>query len=432
MLLLNTFEDVRRLVYEIKQRENVLLDYKSGDNPKDAEGIEIAKDVSSFADQNGGFLIYGVRADAAGNPIEINGISNPEILREKIIKSSADQANLNPPIFLDPKILNGEIDGEQKWVVVVSVEESINAPHFYRGTTTFWMRAADHNQAAEGTPNVMNLLQNRREKMEERKKDQLDESHDLAMRWMVRAYHPHHKPLPQEYVQINAPHFSFSLQPKMFNESLIDIRKIRESIGATIKECQKKFKWPTSYYYSFFEFSFESYALTFVSRWHENVPQETKAIPNTIWTSASSTGLLFHFEDMPYKHPVPQENGITKPQKSFEPMYFLRKSMAFLLFAKEYYSIVDNSLALTFKIECDGFLNAVPLYRESAVDQRRMIENHFVISRSFTTLEMNQEFIERLIISDIVPELLININFMIGHTFDLNDVNSVKRILAGQ
>ena len=134
---------------------------------------------------------------------------------------------------------------------------------------------------------------------------------------------------------------------------------------------------------------------------------------------------------MPYKHLTPQEGGVVKPHSAFDPIYILRKTMAFLLLAKEYYSILERDASLDLRIEFDRVRGMAPLYHEQPINNRRIIENHFVISRSLTTLELNQEAIEQLVINNIASELLIDINYMPGHSFDMHEVNAVKTVLTG-
>lgn len=431
-MAVHSFAEVLRLVYEVKQKENLLLDYKSGVDPRDSEGSEIAKDVSSFANHNGGCLIYGVKENGTGVPEEINGIKNPEELRVKIIQSAGNMANLNPPIFVEPVILSGNAQGKEVSVVAVNVQESLASPHFYRGSSVFWMRNADRCQPIEGTPEILKLLENRRMKMEEQRSLQLEESTSLSMNWFAKSYHPHHKKEDQ-YRAISVPRFFMSLQPRLFNPLFLDIRLIGEAIRTTLNKMQQKYSWPSSYSYSFFESSgFESYAATMVSKWYEQKPQFTANISNVLWSSMSSTGHLFHFEDMPYMIDAPaEETGNRKSQYAFIPTHVLKRILGFLLFAFELFQVLEKTTSFELKIQFDDVNGMLMLYHDRCINQRRIIENRFTITRSFTTLDMSTENLLHLVISDIAPELLICINYSPGHTFDANEVNPIKAVLKG-
>ncbi len=369
-------------------------------------------------------MVYGVRDDGNGKPVEINGITDAEKLRIKIIKSAASIANLNPPIFVNPIILQGEVKGEQKTILVVNVEESPIAPHFHRGTTTFWVRGADHNNPIEATSEMMHLLQNRRSKMEDKRKEQLDSAKQLSLNWLIAPQ----KVKPTAYITIPSPYFVISLQPKIFNETLLDIRKLKDAINETCQAMAKKHNWPSAYHYRFFGNNFESYPATFVYRENYDGWNNNKCLPMNNCTSASSTGLLYHFEDMPYKGP-PIEDKVNN-ECLFDSYYVLRRVTAFLLFAKEFYSIVNIDVALDLTVEFCGTESMRLNYYDKILEQR-IIKGDFSINRSVTTMDLNVENIEKLVIGSIAPELFIDINFMSGFTMALQDVSSIKKVFSG-
>jgi len=95
MKIPKTIEDIEKLIkHEIP--ESLHLDYKSSPALLKKKKDEICKDVSSFANADGGILIYGVK-EIDNIPSEIDeGIDNREIDREWI-----DQIlsfNITPPI----------------------------------------------------------------------------------------------------------------------------------------------------------------------------------------------------------------------------------------------------------------------------------------------------------------------------------------------
>ena len=69
MLVPSSVADVERMIAE-KVQENVHLDYKASPAADPGRPNEIAKDVSSFANSDGGVLIYGVEEEkGTGFPI---------------------------------------------------------------------------------------------------------------------------------------------------------------------------------------------------------------------------------------------------------------------------------------------------------------------------------------------------------------------------
>lgn len=424
-----TFADIHQLVNTDKQRESVLLDYKSGVNPTKLSE-DIAKDVSSFANHLGGYLVYGVKDNGSGVPVEICGISSAETLKNQVVQICAHPSNLNPPIFLaDPKILEGDLSGKKVACLIVKIEESPALPHFYLGGTSFYLRSADTNQPIEGTPEMMKLLENRRAKTLEAQEAQLSECRDHSLRWLAQAYG-----ITSNAVHIPAPCFAMSLQPRLFSRDFHDARKIREAMEKALSVLKQNFKWPGQYTYSYFDTRrFESYASTWVHRWKEESPSHIAMRPNLQWSSASSTGLLYHLEDLPYKHRT-IEPGADKPKHEygFHPGHALSKVLSFLMFAREYHAALQKDALLDLRVEFYEMRDMLPLYNEREQRGRRIIENHFIIERSISTLQMDQAAIESLVIGGIAPELLLAINYEPGHTFDAHEVKDVMRVVRGE
>jgi len=105
--------------------ENIHLDYKQ-ELPlrQDDKGkIELAKDVSAFANSNGGFIIYGVE-ETGHKPTGIIGI-DPEGTRERI--ENICLRHIHPHINV--RIKSVDLKGIKKQVFVVWIPISSFAPH---------------------------------------------------------------------------------------------------------------------------------------------------------------------------------------------------------------------------------------------------------------------------------------------------------------
>ena len=133
-------EDLKQILEEPDFRENEYLDYKedfsilSISNEKKKEKqlaiAEFRSDVCAFANAHGGYLIYGIREDGKGIPLEIRGIS--------IANDDTDEFDLriknwlrviNPRI---PNIMTHYIKlGNEKYVVVLFVHHDSFFPYIH-------------------------------------------------------------------------------------------------------------------------------------------------------------------------------------------------------------------------------------------------------------------------------------------------------------
>lgn len=107
--------------------ENIHLDYKAGDALKtnDKGKNEITKDVSSFANSDGGIIIYGL-SEGEHKPIAIAPFDGTAFTKERL-----DQiiSNIQPHIK-GIKIYPIRVEGEiSQSIYVVKIPRSSNAPH---------------------------------------------------------------------------------------------------------------------------------------------------------------------------------------------------------------------------------------------------------------------------------------------------------------
>ncbi|HLD69246.1 MAG TPA: ATP-binding protein [Candidatus Omnitrophota bacterium] len=421
------FEDVQKVVLDLKEPESVLLDYKGGVDPSKSNE-DIAKDISSFANHFGGYLIYGVDAPT-GSPTGFSSLNcDPAVLRDKIIKVCASPQWINPPLFIeDPHIVEGQNNGRPVKIVIVKIEESPAAPHHFKAGTTFYMRAGDTNQPVEGDPGTYAMLLNRRQKMEDIRKARWNDAQDFATRWLWQTYHPHNK--EEEGLSDGIPRFSICLLPRFFNMTSIEWDAVAHALREAANQLIKKFSWSSNSYDNFCESEFQqSYASTVVYRQNEVPPQYKAAKPNVEWTCANRAGMLFHFEDMPYQleGPTPDFKA-KKPQFAFAPTIFLRRIMGFLFFAKEFYALCQRHFAFDLIVECSHTKNMLLAYYDRVNEERHVMENHFLIGRNLTTYDLMDEFIQKIIISDLDFELLRCINWPRNHTFDGPEIQSIMK-----
>jgi hypothetical protein len=115
-------------IIENEVEESINIDFKAGDalSKIDAKKKEISKDISAFANSNGGIIIYGLneRNHKAHSFSFIDGNEFTKEWLEQII-SSTIQRNI-PDLKIFPIRHNGKIE---ETVYVVQIPESIEAPH---------------------------------------------------------------------------------------------------------------------------------------------------------------------------------------------------------------------------------------------------------------------------------------------------------------
>jgi hypothetical protein len=108
--------------------ESINIDFKAGEalSKNDAKKKEISKDVSAFANSNGGIIIYGMNEvnHKANSFSFIDGNEFTKEWLEQII-SSTIQRNI-PDLKIFPIRNNGKIE---ETVYVVQIPESIESPH---------------------------------------------------------------------------------------------------------------------------------------------------------------------------------------------------------------------------------------------------------------------------------------------------------------
>lgn len=122
--------------------ENKNLDYKKELHiDTDSEKKEFLADISSFANSNGGDIIFGVEEDNVEKiPVSITGIKyqNEDVLLrriEELIRQSIQPIILN----IEYKVIEIE---KGKGILIIQIPQSLNAPHRveYKGHNKFYTR----------------------------------------------------------------------------------------------------------------------------------------------------------------------------------------------------------------------------------------------------------------------------------------------------
>ena len=130
-----TFEDVENFCDA--ESEGPRVEYKQ-------EVKDIPKIVSSFANTHGGIYIIGVVAEKKNNRVtSIPGISEKNGIEEQIQQSAI--MGIHPAVIPEIKVL-GVPDSDNKVVVIVRVDESLQAPHAVEKTTRVYFRPGSITQ----------------------------------------------------------------------------------------------------------------------------------------------------------------------------------------------------------------------------------------------------------------------------------------------
>ena len=191
-----TFEVVEAFCRE--WQEGVRVEYKR----------EITKDipkiVSSFANTQGGVFIIGVKANQTDNKVlfPIEGIPKTPGLEERIVQSAI--TGIYPPVM--PEVILIDVLDSDNVVIVVRVDESVQAPHAIQNSTRVYIRAGSITQPYEkpelAEMNRIEYLLNRRKNTQgvtqqilDRIEQRINRSGDMdapSMTVIARPVYPYH------------------------------------------------------------------------------------------------------------------------------------------------------------------------------------------------------------------------------------------------
>ena len=125
-----TLEDIQQLI-DTAAPESKIIDYKEKLNlEKPEDRIEFAYDVSSFANTEGGHLIYGV-AEGKGVPVDIPGIAieNADALKQQIENILRDSIDPRLPDIPIPPPIHLENDN---FIQILYIPPSWKSPHMVK------------------------------------------------------------------------------------------------------------------------------------------------------------------------------------------------------------------------------------------------------------------------------------------------------------
>jgi predicted HTH transcriptional regulator len=133
------YKDIVDLINVRKEKEGLHLDFKGEPEKFDHFANDMVKIFSSFANSNGGFIIFGV--EEKDKEFTIKGILEKyggktvvEWINQKMI------GNLEPRLlYPDPKVISLP-DSTDRVLLVYYIPESTIKPHFNSGDNRYYIR----------------------------------------------------------------------------------------------------------------------------------------------------------------------------------------------------------------------------------------------------------------------------------------------------
>jgi hypothetical protein len=214
-----TYSDIDDLINVRQEREGYHLDYKGKIGEPDKFKKEFSKDISSFGNTGGGYLVIGVDKES-----KIVGI-DPIIMNKPVDEwfNQVLSTNIDPPVFYyNPKVI--PIPDSDKIIVVIHVPESSKKPHMVSETHQYNIRINDSSKPSTHNQ-VRDMFDYSRYKTEEYrnfliKRNLYDEDDpNFGQNRLTKQLHS----IIPEKLNISKPLVIFSLIPKYPNEERIKI-----------------------------------------------------------------------------------------------------------------------------------------------------------------------------------------------------------------
>lgn len=127
---IKTYDDLNDLILK-KFEENYFLEYKSGEELVQNKK-EVGKDISAFANTEGGVIIYGIKTKKEKGseiPVKIDGVDTLKCNKETLENLILSQMH---PRLNNFKILQIKVN-KSRDVFLVQIPESFNCPHMFMG-----------------------------------------------------------------------------------------------------------------------------------------------------------------------------------------------------------------------------------------------------------------------------------------------------------
>jgi hypothetical protein len=227
-----TPSDIESLLRD-RVEENAFLDYKARPYARDADGVpELVKDVSAFANAQGGYLVIGI-GEEAGAPRRPGGLVNVEDAegeRRRIIDHCLEKIE---PRLAELDIRSLVVDG--KTLLVCRVPEGPQKPYCARPDREhhfFWRRYEDGNrlmsvpeirECLEGDRVLRELAELRRELVHIRQQQvvarEAEEDINEDNAFQVQTVEAFHRFVDQQFVQATGgkPYYRLSATPLPIN-----------------------------------------------------------------------------------------------------------------------------------------------------------------------------------------------------------------------
>ena len=117
---------------------------------------DLAKQLSAFANQYGGWLIIGVNEASDGSRTASEFVGIPVSELEKVSRDirEASSAHVNPEVLYEEKVISGPIESiglaEDKAIIIIGIPMSENTPHIH-SSGRIYRRLADQSKPKEET-----------------------------------------------------------------------------------------------------------------------------------------------------------------------------------------------------------------------------------------------------------------------------------------